>query len=469
MPREGDAARDGAASRARSTFAAWARPRPGLPTFAAVLTVACASHGGPARPSLGEARGSHGRMSAAPEPRLSRESSRFAVGDAAGVLARHGLAAPRMAPPILSVDDFGARGDGVSDDGEAIEAALRALAGGGTLVFTPERTYVKRRLLVLSNPGVKLWGYGATLYSIVSDAELDTLGGARVAVHLDAPRTAVYGLTLVSNMRGRPVGHPHVAGIWLSSVDQEVIDNRLEYTNIFVRKAQRFVVARNVVYRSTADGIHVTTGSSSGKVVGNVVRETGDDMIAVVSYGLGAPNVGRVLIADNDVSGQYWGRGISVVGGHDVEIRNNRISRTPFGAGILIHSETSYKTSNVVGVRVESNQIRDVQTRKPAYNPARRWKKTGHGAIDVYGQGNQEVSQVYIANNSIEDADKDAILVRGNSCDVDIVGNRTGGVGRDAVRIDVTARPGCRIACRDNTVDGVGTLDGRCTSQEAKQ
>jgi hypothetical protein len=454
----------------RAAFGVPARPRPGFATFAAVLTAACVLHGGPARPALAEPRGSYGRMSAAPEPRRGHESTRFVVSDAAAVLARHGLSAPRMTPPILSVDDFGARGDGVSDDSEAIDAALKALASGGTLVFTPERSYVKRRLLVLSHPGVKLWGYGATLYSIVSDEELDTLGGAQVAVHLDAPRTAVYGLTLVSNMRGRAVGHPHVAGIWLSSEDQEVIDNRLEYTNIFVRKAQRFVVARNVVYRSTADGIHVTTGSGSGKVVGNVVRETGDDMIAVVSYGLGEPNVGPVLVADNDVSGQYWGRGISVVGGHDVVIRNNRISRTPFGAAILVHSETSYKTSNVRNVRVESNQIRDVQTQKPAYNPARRWKKTGHGAIDVYGQGNQEVSQVYIANNSIEDADKDAILVRGNSCGIDILENRASGVGRDAVRIEVSSRPDCRIDCRDNETEGAGKQDGRCTSSlEAKR
>jgi hypothetical protein len=439
------------------------RPRPGGTLLAVMVTAAGVLEGGTGTIVRAEGRAEFGRMCAVPEPRGARESARLVPGET-DVLARHGVAAPKLTPPVVHLDDYGARGDGLTDDGPAIEMALGALAGGGTLLFTPDRTYVKRGLVRVRHPGVRLWGYGAVLYSIVTDAELGTLGEAKVAVQLDAPRTGVYGLTLVSNMRGRAVGHPHLAGIWLSSEDQEVIDNRLEYANIFVRKARRFVVARNVVYRSTADGIHVTTGSGQGQVIGNVVRETGDDMIAVVSYGLGEPNVGPVLIEDNDVSGQYWGRGISVVGGHDVEIRNNRVSRTPFGAGILIHSETSYKTSNVRNVVVESNQIRDVQTRKPAYNPAARWKKTGHGAIDVFGQGDQEVSHVYISKNSIEDTDRDAIFVRGNSCDIDIVGNHAEGVGRDAVRIEINPRPECRISCRENTVDGASRLDARCTS-----
>jgi hypothetical protein len=419
--------------------------------------------GGPVRVVHADESQDFGRNCLPPDTRRVGESARLAAAGGDALLGRHGISAPALKAPVVNVDDFGARGDGVTDDRAAILRALEALRGGGTLVFTPEKTYAKRGVIVVRHPGVQLWGYGAVLYSIVTDGELDVPGQAGVAVQLDAPRTAIYGLTLISNMRGRVVGHPHLAGIWLSSVDQAAIDNRLEYTNIFVRQARRFAVARNVVYRSTADGIHITTGSAQGKVVGNVVRETGDDMIAVVSYGLGEPNVGHVLIEDNDVSAQYWGRGITVVGGHDIEIRHNTVSRTPFGAGILIHSETSYKTSNVRNVVVDSNQIRDVQTRKPAYNPAGRWKKTGHGGIDVFGQGNQEVSHVYISKNSLEDTDRDAIFVRGNACDIVIVNNHASGVGRDAVRIEVNSRPDCPMDCRDNIVTGSAKQDARCT------
>lgn len=408
---------------------------------------------------------SFGRLSSDPDPNgIGVASQALNAMVKSDVLAGYGIAAPRIIGPTMRVDDFGARGDGIADDGPAITRALTALRNGGTLVFSPGKIYRKTDLIVVNRPNVRLWGYGAVLYSVVTDQQLVVPGAAHVAVHLDAPGTAAYGLTVVSNMRGRVRGHPHLAGIWLSSTDQELIDNRFEYSNIFVRKATAFTVARNVVYRSTSDGIHVTSSSNGGRVVGNVVRETGDDMIAVVSYGLGEPDVGNVLIENNDVSGQYWGRGISVVGGYDVQIRNNSVSQTPFGAAILIHSETSYQTSNVRNVLVEANQIRDVQTTAPLYNPAGKWKKTGHGAIDVFGQGSQEVSQVTIANNSIQGADRDAIFVRGNACDIDVFGNSAAGIGGDAVRIELTAGAACRVACRGNTVSGAAALDPRCTS-----
>lgn len=407
---------------------------------------------------------SFGRLSSDPDPSgIGVASEALNAMLKSDVLARYGIAAPRIVGPTMRVDDFGARGDGIADDGPAITRALAALRNGGTLVFSPGKIYKKTELIVVDRPNVRLWGYGAVLYSVVTDQQLVVPGAAHVAVHLDAPGTAAYGLTVVSNMRGRVRGHPHLAGIWLSSSGQELIDNRFEYANIFVRKATDFTVARNVVYRSTSDGIHVTSSSNGGRVVGNVVRETGDDMIAVVSYGLGEPDVGNVLIENNDVSAQYWGRGISVVGGHDVQIRNNSVSRTPFGAAILIHSETSYQTSNVRNVLVEANQIRDVQTTAPVYNPAGKSKKTGHGAIDVFGQGGQEVSQVTIANNSIQGAARDAIFVRGNSCDIDVVGNSAAGIGGQAVRIELNASPSCRIACRGN-VSGAAGQDPRCTT-----
>jgi hypothetical protein len=81
--------------------------------------------------------------------------------------------------------------------------------------------------------------------------------------------------------------------------------------------------AAPIVTSTSLHGIHITSNSSFGKLVGNVVQQTGDDMIAVVSYRLGEPNVRPVLIEDNDVADQHWGRGIAVVGGR--EIRNNRI------------------------------------------------------------------------------------------------------------------------------------------------
>ena len=87
-----------------------------------------------------------------PDPSQARESSTIVVADRDGVLARHNLAVPAPSPPIVRVDDFGARGDGTTDDTQAIRSALGALAGGGTLVFSPDKTYRKSALITVDRP-----------------------------------------------------------------------------------------------------------------------------------------------------------------------------------------------------------------------------------------------------------------------------------------------------------------------------
>ena len=68
------------------------------------------------------------------------------------------LSASIAALGILSVKDFGAAGDGVSDDTTAIQGALDALQSGGTILF-PKGTYlITRSLTVYSHQTVDLCG-----------------------------------------------------------------------------------------------------------------------------------------------------------------------------------------------------------------------------------------------------------------------------------------------------------------------
>ena len=63
-----------------------------------------------------------------------------------------------MTAPIVYVKNFGAKGDGVSDDTAAINRAITSMATGGTLVFEPGKTYLTRKNVVVNKPNVKLWG-----------------------------------------------------------------------------------------------------------------------------------------------------------------------------------------------------------------------------------------------------------------------------------------------------------------------
>jgi len=366
------------------------------------------------------------------------------------------FAQPQPVSPVIEASRFGAVGDGVTDDSDAIGRALDSLHDGGTLRLEPGRTYLKRKIIKIIRPGVRLWGYGATVKTVTTEEEVGRgKGQSPLSIYLLGPRTGIYGLTIISNLRTRLVGHPNDSAIYMAGPGQEAIDNRIEYTGVGVllEGASDFLVARNTVFRTTADGIHMTNGSRHGRVLCNIVRETGDDMIAVVNYGTGPPSIGDFLIEQNDVAGQYAGRGISVVGGRNVTIRSNRISQTTAAAGIYIASESSWNTASVEDVLVEENWISEVQTTAAAYNPISFTRKTGHGAVHIQSAGPpHQIENVVVRDNHVERTLRDGIYIAGNVRRVGIDGNQTWQTGRHPIYIEAPGPE--QVGCRGNAADG---------------
>jgi hypothetical protein len=389
---------------------------------------------------------------------LSQRGSSQALKMSDCELERFGVQGPVMREPVRRVSEFGAVGDGRTDDTSAIERGVQSMVSGGTLVFDQHRTYLVRRNLVVRQPGLALWGYRAVLATVATPAELSgPKGGAQLSLRAEGDDIGIYGFTFRSNAGMRLAGHPNNGAVVIVGRRTEVVDNRFEYTHsgVLVRGGKDFVVARNVVFRTWADGIHVTTGSSGGRIVCNRVWEAGDDMIAIVNYGReGEPTVGNVLIEENELAGQYWGRGITVVGGRDVTIRGNRISQTTHGAAVLVASERFWKTADVVNVLVEDNVISDVQISAPSYNPRNDFRRTGQGAIDIFGQAGQRVDTVTVRNNVIDRAAKAGIRVRGTVCNVRLEGNRISRTRAEPVRIEPDAPGFCLPLCSGNTYQG---------------
>lgn len=330
-----------------------------------------------------------------------------------------------LPPPAAQrklVTAFGAVPDDGRDDTQAIDDALRSLREGDWLFFPPGR-YQHARSLQVRTPNVVLWGEGATLHATNpqdmavfvrrggvgiyrftltadTDQRLSAPQHARIALYPETPGSGPLVGNVVRGNRVLPGGGPNGA-------------NSASSGGIFVYRAHDFLVAENLVTRSLADGIHITGGSARGRVVNNTVRETGDDMIAVVSY-LGSTNwwaeaahqvaqayearrsthlVHDVLIEGNQVSGQYWGRGITVVGGEHITIRRNTITDSPHAAGILLAREQGFVSFGVQHVLVRDNLIQRVQTTPPAYRPPRFCEgkpspcppgPTHHGGVELH-------------------------------------------------------------------------------------
>lgn len=319
----------------------------------------------------------------------------------------------------MNITRFGVYGDGATDNTAALQSSIDAAAPGSTIHFPPgiynhnEVVRVRTRgitllgtedsVLVATNPdrtALIIEEDDVTIQGVEFHAATTTRRGAgwhaRIAIMRDVPtfgmqpvmRTTIRDCRIVN---GGPPG--------------SALANSASTCGIIAIRAQDFEISGNVVRRSLADGIHITGGSRNGVVANNEIQETGDDMIAVVSYAwdgaltLPAPmqanlrlrRIGQLCrsieIRDNRVRGCYWGRGVSVVGGKDVLISRNVISDTYMGAGIIIAREAGYQTFGVERVTVANNSISNVQVGTPTYDVLAtpiEARRTGHGVIEVH-------------------------------------------------------------------------------------
>jgi hypothetical protein len=394
--------------------------------------------------------------------------------------------------------EFGAVPDDDVDDGPALQRALDALERGQALRLEPGR-YLMSRSLQLQRRGTALIGDRSVLHATEPDDQA-------LLVRADDATVASLTLTAVTSGRRNAARHSRIAvvadepGGYRTVRNTVIRDNRIvadgapgsalgasaSAAAILLLRAENFLVAGNVVERSLADGIHVTGGSRGGRVLDNTVRDTGDDMIAVVSYadsGDAAANhagalldtwqrrqderlVQGVLIADNRLSGAHWGRGIAVVGGRGITIARNTLERMPRAAAILLAREANYQTFGVEDVLVENNAIREVQTDAAAAAASGgAIERTGHGAVELHAalfddeaahdllrQG-LAVRNVRLRANTVSAADVSAVRV-GVDMSQTLVG--TSADGRAVTR-----------AVRSGTIEGLAFEDNRFDSVAA--
>lgn len=330
------------------------------------------------------------------------------------------LPATAGAGALRSARDFGAVPDDGRDDSDALQRGLDALKSGETLKLSAGRYQINRSLHI-RQAGSAITGDGATLHATNADD---------MALFIDADNVTVSNLTFTAVTSGRRSAprHGRIVVYYqqpdgaLRTIRNSVIrNNRIvpggepgtaeanasSATGIMLQHADGFLVAENTVVRTLADGIHMTAGTRNGRVLNNTVREVGDDLIAVVSYaasGTSALNTaaamrngwdGRVdrglsrniLIANNQGSGQYSGRGITVVGGDAITIGRNTLTNVPVAAAFLVAREANYQTFGSHNVLIEGNVVRDAQNLKPPYDPFNKFAsggRTGHGAIEIH-------------------------------------------------------------------------------------
>lgn len=275
---------------------------------------------------------------------------------------------------------FGAAGDGVSDDSQALQAALDSLRPGDALRLPAGKVYRHTGLLTVNTAEVKIIGRGTLLATstrasaVFINADDVEVADITVRFSADTPRlTGPEHHGLVVNRRQRTV------------IRKVTIDGSAA-VGIFLRGASGYLIEDVVVKNTRADGIHTTEKSFDGRIVRPILRNTGDDGVAVVSYLRDGGVCHDITVESPRLVGQTHGRGFTVVGGERITYTD--ISSTgSSGAGVLIASEhATFKTYGSKQVTVRGGTV----------DRANQSSTTDHGAVLVSvqgpGQANEDIT-----------------------------------------------------------------------------
>ncbi len=229
-----------------------------------------------------------------------------------------------LAAAELNVRSFGARGDGETDDTEAIKTAFAELKKqGGTLSFAPGR-YAFRGLLKFSELKNAVVDFnGATMVNLEQKGSF----------HFDKCEnfTVTGGVLTYQEMPARQqtsAQHPiyMTNGVNIRVENVHILGS--PFMGIAINGCRFVWVVNNKIERTQRDGLHFVF-SQDIVATGNYITQTTDDALALIDYGHeNALRLQRAVISNNMI--YNCRQGLVCLGGKDVIFANNHVEKTTF-------------------------------------------------------------------------------------------------------------------------------------------
>jgi len=267
------------------------------------------------------------------------------------IIAAAFCAAPALGE-IFDVKQFGAAGDGRTDDQQAIQAAAETAARTpGDKVYIPPGVYLHSGIIdVHANTIMEGAGPESVLQAVTPEAS-----AIRFA---DAGHCGIRNLKLVSDAPKRLLNDEAAALLFKNSHDCAASGLSIDgaaAAGVNVHGSNDIVIDHVDVRNTRADGIHVVSGSQRVTVSNNTAVNTGDDGFSAVAYD-NEPQTAGVTF-DNNVSMRSQARGVACIGANDCVIVHNQIYN-PAAHGIAVAWESSYHTWHPHHALIEGNLVR---------------------------------------------------------------------------------------------------------------
>lgn len=270
----------------------------------------------------------------------------------------------------VSVKDFGAVGDGIVDDTDAINDAISNLTSGECLYF-PQGTYKCTDDIDVAVANITLMGAGkASKITLPAGKEIGiTASGVRVMdLWIDGTSAAAY------DDNGRLIsisGSSAAAYVTNCVVDRCILTNSSGY-GIFTRWASDCIFTNNHIEDFVYCGINVNSQLRT-IIANNVIKDGNAASGPSQCYGITAsrfsnteaadPRSSRIVMANNVVEEMNnGGRGIDVHGATDCSITGNVTKDCDVGINIVSddNTELAPKRISVVGNTLYGNGSVDV-------------------------------------------------------------------------------------------------------------
>lgn len=268
----------------------------------------------------------------------------------------------------VSVTDFGAVGDGVTDD----TAAIRLAFASSSRVFFPAGRWRVTSVLTIAGDDVLVHGVGsASVIEYPTNGAASNLRlvftGDNVTVRdlkfseVNSPtRTGLYGCLSFNGATNVLVENVEVDGA--------------SSTGIHVMDSHYGRITGCYIHNTCADGIHIQRGSSEWEITGNTVRDTGDDCIGVSSHGWPTADYVQSIAVTGNVVGSHnnlnaGSRGINFAGVIGGTISDNVVHDTN-ACGIGVTSITEGGRTAVSGrINIGKNTIYNTGADATSTNP----------------------------------------------------------------------------------------------------
>lgn len=259
--------------------------------------------------------------------------------------------APTTQPPnSINVKDFGAKGDGSSDDQAALQKAFDQAKATGQSVWIPPGTY--NHSGVLNVDGTKVSGSG-------NQTVLNATNPDQESIKLTGEGCAVSNLKTTVSAPCRS-SQPDDAAILVQNASNASVSNITAQgaasNGIRLDNATGANISHNLVEGSNADGIALMNGSSGNTVSNNAVYQAGDDSYSDDSYTSDAKQDTGNTFENNLSQDNAYGRGMCFAGSANDTVKGNTISGSKW-YGIFAQGDPNSGTMQTSGINISNNTV----------------------------------------------------------------------------------------------------------------